>query len=711
MLSGGKSAATVSVLLVEDDEATRESLGASLSLRYPGIALYSAVNGAQGLLLFQKHRPGIVITDISMPVMDGIIMASKIRLLDPETIIIAVTAHNDSHYLLKAFEIGINQYFLKPTDLGTLLGAVGKHIDTFMLKRELGRQNNRIRILSLAVEQNPSSVMITNAEGIIEYVNPKFTAVSGYSQDEVIGQNPRILKSGLTAPATYSELWRTISRGGVWQGELQNRKKNGELYWVSMVVSALHDDDGTLHYVAVREIISDRKIAEQEHRATIELLRIINASAGEQEMISASTLFFRDQSGCQAVGIRLRDGEDYPYYLAQGFSSDFVIAENSLSSRKGTISVRGQAPCGGLLARGDTGSPLLAGMCGTVINGYFDSEKPFFTDGGSFWTNSASELHAAQRGADHPICTRHGCSDEGFESLALIPLSVGSERLGLLQLADFRKGLFTRQYIGQWEKLAGYLAVALLKFRAEVGLKQLNEDLEKRVVDRTQSLETALREQESFSYSVSHDLRAPLRHINSYLALVSEDYGELLPAGAHNFLECSRTACRRMGKLIDDLLELSRVSRTNLVKESVNLSELASIACSLMHETDPGREVALVIHRGLRARGDKSLLRQMMVNLLENAWKYTSANPAARIEFGKTILDGQETFYLRDNGVGFDMAYSDKLFGEFQRLHGPEYEGTGIGLATVKRIIDRHRGKVWAESKPGKGATFYFVLP
>jgi len=701
MLSGGESAATVSVLLVEDDEAARESLGASLSARYPGIAVFSAVNGAQGLLLFQKHRPGIVITDISMPVMDGILMASKIRRLDPEAVIIAVTAHNDSHYLLKAFEIGINQYFLKPADLGTLLDAVGKHIDTILLKGELGRQNNRIRILSLAVEQNPSSVMITDANGTIEYVNPKFTEVSGYSQDEVIGQNPRFLKSGLTAPALYSELWRSITCGGLWQGELQNRKKNGELYWVSMVVSAIHDDDGTVHYVAVREIISDRKIAEQEHQSTIELLRIINSSAGEQEMISASTLFFRDQSNCQAVGIRLRDGDDYPYYLAQGFSSDFVIAENSLCSRDS----------GGLVARGNAGRPVLAGMCGDIINGHFDPGKPFFTDRGSFWTNSTTELHAAQRGADHQICTRHGCSDVGYESLALIPLSVGTERLGLLQLSDFRKGLFTPQDIDQWERLAGYLAIALLKFRAEVALKQLNEELEQRVVERTHSLETALREQESFSYSVSHDLRAPLRHINSYLALLSEDYGELLPSEAHNFLECSRSASRRMGKLIDDLLELSRVSRTNLVKQSVNLSELATIACSLLHETDPRREVALVIHKGLTARGDKSLLRQMMVNLLENAWKYSSANPAARIEFGKKVLAGQETFYLRDNGVGFDMAYSDKLFGEFQRLHGPEYEGTGIGLATVKRIIDRHRGKVWAESKPGKGATFYFVLP
>jgi PAS domain S-box-containing protein len=692
---------TVSVLLVEDDEATRESLRISLSVRYPGIEIYSAADGARGLQLFKEKRCSIIITEISLPVLDGILMACQIRQLEPAAVIIAVTADSDSHYLLRAIEIGINQYLLKPVDLGALLGAVGKHIDAVLLKGELSRQNNRIRMLSLAVDQSPSSVLITDANGTIEYVNPKFTTVSGYSPQEVLGQNPRILKSGLTAAGTYAEMWRAISCGGVWQGELQNRKKNGETYWVSMIVSALHDDDGTLHYVAVREIISDRKIAEQEHQATIELLRIINASAGMQDLVSASALFFEDQSGCQAVGIRLREGEDYPYYQTKGFPRDFVIAENSLCLKNAA----------GLPESQGAGHAVLAGRCGSVIQGSFDPGMPFFTDQGSFWTNSTTELCSAAGDTYLQVCPRQRCLAEGFESLALIPLYVGSERLGVLQLCDKRKGVFTAQGIEQWERLTGYLAVALLKFRAEVALKQLNEELEKRVVDRTRSLETALREQESFSYSVSHDLRAPLRHINSYLALLSEEFGVLLPPEAHRFLDSSRCASRRMGKLIDDLLELSRVSRTTIVKEPVNLSELASVACTMLHNAEPGRKVSLALGKGLTARGDKSLLRQMLVNLLENAWKYTSANPVARIEFGKTRLRGEETYYLRDNGVGFDMAYSDKLFGEFQRLHGPEYEGNGIGLATVKRIVDRHSGKIWAQSEPGKGATFYFVLP
>ena len=246
--------------------------------------------------------------------------------------------------------------------------------------------------------------------------------------------------------------------------------------------------------------------------------------------------------------------------------------------------------------------------------------------------------------------------------------------------------------------------------RAEEALLLAHEELEQRVAERTLSLQTALREHESFSYSISHDLRSPLRHINSYVTILAEDFGDLLPPKAHRLLDRTRAASLRMGNLIDDILELARVSRTHLTKKSINLSELAAIVCNSLKEAEPHRKVKFKISDGLAAQGDKPLMMQLMVNLLGNAWKYTSKNPAARIEFGKVVDSDRDIFYVRDNGVGFDMQYSDKLFGEFQRLHGSEFEGNGIGLATVKRIIDRHGGKVWAESKINEGATFYFTL-
>lgn len=247
--------------------------------------------------------------------------------------------------------------------------------------------------------------------------------------------------------------------------------------------------------------------------------------------------------------------------------------------------------------------------------------------------------------------------------------------------------------------------------RAEEDLFRAQQELERRVVERTLSLQKALQEQESFSYSVSHDLRAPLRHINGYLTILQEEFGDLLPSEAQKLIERSREGSQHMGKLIDDLLELARIVRATLAKQEVDLSELAAHAGEVLQDSEPTRQVHFAIQGGLIVQGDRLLLKQMMDNLVQNAWKYSAFEPAALIRFGRESADGRDIFYVSDNGVGFDMEFSDQLFRAFQRLHGPEYPGNGIGLATVKRIVDRHGGRIWAESKVGLGATFYFTLP
>jgi len=246
--------------------------------------------------------------------------------------------------------------------------------------------------------------------------------------------------------------------------------------------------------------------------------------------------------------------------------------------------------------------------------------------------------------------------------------------------------------------------------RAENEIRRLNEELDLRVKERTARLEAAVREQESFSYSVSHDLRSPLRHINSYSAMLEEDCGDCLTPKARGYLERIRTSSRTMGKLIDDLLELSRVGRSELQKSSVNLSELASAISYKLQESEPDRCAEFVVAPDLTVHGDRVLLKQVLENLLGNAWKYTGRRECPRIELGMVQLGGQEVYFVSDNGVGFDMAYKDQLFGAFQRLHGAEFEGTGIGLATVKRIVERHDGAVWAEAAVNEGATIYFTL-
>jgi len=248
--------------------------------------------------------------------------------------------------------------------------------------------------------------------------------------------------------------------------------------------------------------------------------------------------------------------------------------------------------------------------------------------------------------------------------------------------------------------------------RTEKQIKELNQDLERRVFERTAQLEATNKELEAFSYSVSHDLRAPLRSIDGFSQTLIERYTEQLDDKGKHYLKRVRAATQRMGEMIDDLLDLSRVTRSEMQRQRVYLSSLVQEITSDLQQTKPERSAEFVIAPGVLVEGDPQLLKVVLENLLSNAWKFTSNQISARIEFGITSQQNvKQAYFVKDNGAGFDMEYADKLFGAFQRLHTTdEFPGTGIGLATVQRIIRRHGGNVWAEGAVGQGATFYFML-
>lgn len=249
---------------------------------------------------------------------------------------------------------------------------------------------------------------------------------------------------------------------------------------------------------------------------------------------------------------------------------------------------------------------------------------------------------------------------------------------------------------------------AIRPLEREIHEREKNEHV---LRERTTELELAVEELESFSYSVSHDLRTPLRSIDGYSHVLLDDYASVLDAQGQHYLGRIRDAAQRMGLLIDDLLGLARVVRLEPKRAVLDLSVMAREVLARSAQAEPRRQVEIRIKDGLSAQADPTLMGMVLENLLGNAWKYTAQTPHAIIEFGVQQHAGEAVFYVRDNGAGFDMQFADKLFAPFQRLHGAEYPGTGIGLATVRRIIQRHGGRIWAESRVDCGATFYFTLP
>ncbi|GLI38682.1 hypothetical protein KI811_03260 [Geobacter hydrogenophilus] len=261
------------------------------------------------------------------------------------------------------------------------------------------------------------------------------------------------------------------------------------------------------------------------------------------------------------------------------------------------------------------------------------------------------------------------------------------------------------------ELISTFKALSAERLQAALDLQHLNAQLEERVAERTEQLAVANRELDAFAYSVSHDLRAPLRGIDGFSLALVQDYGDKLNDEGKDYLNRVRNGCLRMGKLIDEMLRLSRITRCEICPKTVSLGEMTRQIAEEYTQREPDRTVEFVVHDVPEVEADPTLMHSVMQNMIDNAWKYSRNNPAARIEFGSMTTGEGPAFFVKDNGAGFNMEYADKLFTPFQRLHrADEFEGTGIGLASVQRIILRHGGRIWAEGTEGEGAVFYFTV-
>ena len=322
------------------------------------------------------------------------------------------------------------------------------------------------------------------------------------------------------------------------------------------------------------------------------------------------------------------------------------------------------------------------------------------------------QLVLRNRGEGFPQQVRpFGDKTRPSSSLLYVPMRHDDKAVGMLSLQSYVEGVYDREDLKILQALADHCGAALARINAEQELVRLNLELERRVRDRTEQLEAINKELEGFCYSVSHDLRAPLRSIRGFTEVLCERYLDNLDARGQEFLRRVSHSAQHMDKLIEDLLSLSRVSRSEIQVQKVNLSPVSETILGELAKTEPQRKVEVKIAPNLEASGDARLLRLVMENLLRNAWKFTSKTEHAVIEVGR-VGSPEEAFFVRDNGAGFDMTYASKLFGVFQRLHAAsEFPGSGVGLATVKRVVNRHGGRAWATGEIDRGATFFFSLP
>jgi signal transduction histidine kinase len=322
-------------------------------------------------------------------------------------------------------------------------------------------------------------------------------------------------------------------------------------------------------------------------------------------------------------------------------------------------------------------------------------------------TRLESPIDPEDRWAESPLLRA-----EGLRSRMIAPLLVKDRVLGTVSAASLKPQAYSPADLELFQTMATHLALAVENVRLYAAERQHAALLEQRVAERTSELQAANRELEAFSYSVSHDLRAPLRAIEGFSRIVQEDYAASLDPAARGYLDRVRASTVRMGRLIDDLLELSRLGRKDITRRTVAPATLARQALEQLEEERSDRQVEVVIDDLPKASADPELLRQVFINLLSNALKFTRGRQPARIHVGSSKDNGERAYFVNDNGAGFDMIYAGELFGVFQRLHrSDEYEGTGVGLAIVQRIIARHGGRTWAEGAVNRGATFYFTLP
>lgn len=596
-----------------------------------------------------------------------------------------------------------------------------------------------------------SIVAITDQKGLINYVNDNFCKISKYSREELIGQDHRIINSGFHSAEFIRNLWVKIANGKTWKGELKNKAKDGTIYWVdTTIVPFLNEHGKPYQYVAIRSDITEKKKIE-EQKALYEF--IISSSQDAIISLSKDNIITSWNAGAahifgytasEIIGknismitppIRTEEeaplkqkifkGESVKHFETQRLRKDGKLIHISLSLspiKDGDGNIIGITKISRDITEVKEAAEALhrtqhiyktiaSNIPGTIICLFDKDYKYKLIEGEMLEKLGFSKEKLLNRKISEVIPDKFDEVSKNLEKA--FKGEIYSEERKMLEYDLLSRYVPLKDEDGKvFSVMVVVVDISALK-RAQRNSEELNANLEKIVSSRTQQLDAANKELEAFSYSVSHDLRAPLRAISGYSKILEEDYGVNFDAEGKRIIEAIVNNSKRMGQLIDDLLNFSKMARTGIYVLTINMTSIVQECLNELMRDIPADSYKIIADKNLpEVKADAAMIKQVWLNLIGNALKYSSKKAQPEIEIGHRKEGKMRVYFVRDNGAGYNMDYADKLFGVFQRLHShEEFEGTGVGLALVNRIITKHNGKVWGEGEEGKGATFYFSLP